>query len=80
MFKSTTARETSIEKKVWAGKHSTGREETDVEGKQAPRDVGRGRERRREETHQEIRGEMWTKRDIQIAIESKGMQTLLAAR
>lgn len=41
MFKSTAARETSIEKKVWAGKHSTGREETDVERSQALRDVGR---------------------------------------
>lgn len=37
MFKSTAARETSIEKKVWAGKHSTGREETDVERSQAQR-------------------------------------------
>lgn len=35
VFKSTTARETSTEKEVWVGKHSTGREETDVEGKQA---------------------------------------------
>lgn len=44
MFKSTAARETSIEKKVWAGKHSTGREETDVERSQALRDVGRDAE------------------------------------
>lgn len=43
MSKLTAARETSIEKKVWAGKHSTGREETDVEGKQAPGDVERDR-------------------------------------
>lgn len=44
VFKSTTARETSIERKVWVGKHSTGREETDVEGKQALWDEERDRE------------------------------------
>lgn len=39
MFKSTTARETSIERNVWAGKHSTGREQTDVDEKQALNNV-----------------------------------------
>lgn len=39
VFKSTTARETSIERSVWVGKHSTGREQTDVDEKQALHDV-----------------------------------------
>lgn len=33
VFKSTTARETSIEKKTWAGKLSMRREETDAGGR-----------------------------------------------